>query len=62
MLDAKPALALVSAMLLRPSLGPIRFAIVFFLASSLAGCAKKRGEAIVVEKEHIAPGLMLRPG
>jgi hypothetical protein len=31
----------------------LRFAVVFLLALSFAGCAKKRGEAIVVEKEHI---------
>jgi hypothetical protein len=40
-------------MLVCPSLIPLRFAFVFFLALSVAGCAKKRGEAIVVEKEHI---------
>jgi hypothetical protein len=32
---------------------PIRPAVVFFLALSLASCAKKRGDAIVVGKEHI---------
>jgi hypothetical protein len=36
-------------MLLRSGLVPLGLAIVFFLA----GCAKKRGEAIVVAKEHI---------
>lgn len=30
-----------------------RFALAISLALSLAGCAKKRGEAIVVAKEHI---------
>ena len=44
---------LCSGMLLRQGLGPLCSAIVFFLALSLVGCAKKRGEAIVVEKEHI---------
>jgi hypothetical protein len=42
-----------SAMLVRPSLVLLRFAIVFLVGLSLAACAKKRGEAIVVEKEHI---------
>ena len=37
----------------RPSIVPLRFAIEFFLALNLAGCAKKHGEAIVVGKEHI---------
>jgi hypothetical protein len=32
---------------------PVRFALMLFLALSLAGCAKKHGVAIVVEKEHI---------
>jgi hypothetical protein len=40
-------------MLLRPGPVPLRLAIVYFLALGLAGCAKKRGEAIVVAKEHI---------
>jgi hypothetical protein len=40
-------------MLLRPRLVPLRLAVAFFLALSLAGCWKKRGEAIVVAKEHI---------
>lgn len=39
-------------MLVRPSQVP-RFAVVFLLALSCAACAKKHGEAIVVEKEHI---------
>jgi len=51
-----------SAMLVRPSLVPLRFALAFFLALSVAGCAKKRGEAIVVEKEHIdAAEILLTP-
>jgi len=40
-------------MLLRSSFIPLRLAVAFFLALSLAGCWKKRGEAIVVAKEHI---------
>lgn len=40
-------------MLVRPGIGAFRFVIACFLAANLAGCAKKRGEAIVVEKEHI---------
>ena len=42
-----------NAMPVRPSLVPIRFALVFLLGLSLAGCAKKHGTAIVVAKEHI---------
>jgi hypothetical protein len=42
-------LLLCCAMLLRSGLVPLGLAIVFFLA----GCAKKRGEALVVAKEHI---------
>jgi len=34
-------------MLVRSSFVPLRFGIAFFLALSLAGCCKKRGEAIV---------------
>jgi len=30
-----------------------RTVLTFFFALSLAGCARKSGEAIVVEKEHI---------
>lgn len=44
---------LCCAMLLRSGPVPLRLAVVYFLALSLAGCAKKRGEAIVVAKEHI---------
>jgi hypothetical protein len=40
-------------MLVRTGLVSLRFAFVFFLALSFAACAKTRGEAIVVEKEHI---------
>jgi antitoxin (DNA-binding transcriptional repressor) of toxin-antitoxin stability system len=40
-------------MLLRSGLVPFRLAIAFFLALSLASCWKKRGEAVVVAKEHI---------
>lgn len=40
-------------MLLRSGFLPLRLAFPFFLALSLAGCGKKRGEAIVVAKEHI---------
>lgn len=36
-----------------PSLVLIRAPIAFFLALSFAGCAKKHGEAVVIEKEHI---------
>jgi len=37
----------------RPSLVPLRPAIVVCLALSIASCAKKRSEAVVVGKEHI---------
>ncbi len=37
----------------RPSLVPLRAAIVVCLALGIASCAKKRGDAIVVGKEHI---------
>jgi hypothetical protein len=37
----------------RSNLVPLRVAVGCLLALSLAGCAKKHGEAIVVEKEHI---------
>ena len=40
-------------MLAHPSFIPPRFALVFLVALSITSCAKKRGEAIVVEKEHI---------
>jgi hypothetical protein len=40
-------------MLLRSGLASLRLAVGFFLALSLASCAKKHGEAIVVAKEHI---------
>lgn len=40
-------------MLLRSSFVPLRLAVAFFLMLSLAGCWKKRGEAIVSAKEHI---------
>jgi hypothetical protein len=40
-------------MRVRSSLVPLRCTIVFCLTLSLAGCAKKHGEAVVVEKEHI---------
>ena len=40
-------------MVLRSALVPLRLAFPFFLALGLAGCWKKRGEAIVVAKEHI---------
>jgi hypothetical protein len=52
MLDAKAPLALVQRMFVR-ALVPFRFTIVGAIVLSLASCAKKRGEAIVVEKEHI---------
>ena len=44
---------LCCAMLLRSGLVPLRLAVAVFVALSLAGCWKKRGEAIVVAKEHI---------
>ena len=44
---------LCCAMLLRSGLVPLRFGLAFFLALSLVGCWKKRGEGIVVAKEHI---------
>jgi hypothetical protein len=53
MLDAKPALALVQRMFLRAVLISFRFSLAISLALSVASCAKKRGEAIVVAKEHI---------
>jgi hypothetical protein len=37
----------------RPSFAPPRVAVVCFLALGFAGCAKKHGEAIIVEKEYI---------
>jgi len=40
-------------MRVRSSLVPLRCTIVFWLTLSLTGCAKKHGEAVVVEKEHI---------
>jgi hypothetical protein len=40
-------------MLVRAALVSIRVAAVMGVAFHLVGCAKKRGEAIVVEKEHI---------
>ena len=40
-------------MLLRSGFAPLRLGVAFFVALSLAGCWKKRGEAIVVAKEHI---------
>jgi hypothetical protein len=40
-------------MLHRSALVPSRLAIAFLVALSLAGCWKKRGEAIVRAKEHI---------
>ena len=40
-------------MVVRAPFVSIRVAAVIFAAFHLAGCAKKRGEAIVVEKEHI---------
>jgi hypothetical protein len=40
-------------MFVRAALVSFRFALAISLALSLASCAKKRGEAIVVAKEHI---------
>jgi hypothetical protein len=41
-------------MLVRAAFVSIRVAVVLCVALQFAGCTKKRGEAIVLEKEHIA--------
>ena len=40
-------------MLLRSGVVPLRLAIAFSPALSVASCGKKRGKAVVVAKEHI---------
>jgi|GEM_PF-5065649 len=40
-------------MVLRSGLIPLRLAIAFFRALSLAGCWKKCGKGIVLAKEHL---------